>query len=311
MTTTGRLRVSRAPISGLLLGALAVGGCDCEQRSLEHGGLQRTYLLHLPEPRPDGPAPLVLSLHGRLGTGAGQRRTTDYNTLADRDGAVVAYPDGVDRSWADARAVSPAAEQGVDDQGFLLALIDAIGEEIAIDPDRISMMGISNGGFMTQTMACAHGERLAAAASIVATIPQNSVEACAPPRPLSVLFMNGTEDPLVPFAGGEVDSDVGGEIVGSDDSAAHWVAHDRCASAPVTHVFDDADDDTSIRHDHYAGCAASRSVEHYVVEGGGHTWPGGPQYLPEGTVGRVSAELDGAQTVWNFVLAQRRAPAFE
>ncbi|MFH1807099.1 MAG: PHB depolymerase family esterase [Pseudomonadota bacterium] len=306
--STHRLRPG---VAAVCLVASTLGGCECEQRSLEHGGLSRTYLLHLPDPRPEVPPPLVLALHGRLGTAAGQRRTTGYNALADRDGVVVAYPDGVDRSWADARDVSPAHQQGVDDESFLLALIDAIDEEIAIDRDRIGMMGISNGGFMTQTMACKHGALLAGAAAVVATIPENLRDACAPAVPLSVLFMNGTEDPLVPFEGGTVDSDVGGEVLSFDDAVATWVVHDRCDASPTTTHVDEVDDDTAIRHDHYPGCASGTAVEAYAVEGGGHTWPGGGQYLPEGTVGRVSTELEGTELIWNFLLAQRRAASFE
>ncbi len=293
---------------GLLTGP-ALTGCECEQRSLEHGGINRTYLLHLPDPRPEQPVPLVLALHGRLGTGNGQRRVTGYNTLADRDGAAVAYPDGVDRSWADARDVSPAFEQGVDDEAFLLALIDAVGEEIEIDPERIYMMGISNGGFMTQTMACTHGEKLAAATSVISTIPLKLADACNPPRPLSVLFMNGTEDPLVPFEGGEVDSDVGGEIVGSDASALHWVEHNGCGSSPDTETVDEQDDDTSVQIERFDDCASGSRVHYYKVEGGGHTWPNGGQYAPEGMVGKVSEEIEGMQVIWEFLLAQRRAPA--
>jgi len=294
----------------LALVAVAASSCNCEveRHSLEFGGKQRSYLLHLPDPVPTGPAPFVLSLHGRLGTGNGMRNSTGYNDRADAAGVVVAYPDGIDRSWADGRGVSPAAQQGIDDVGFLLALIDAIDQQIALDRERLYVMGISNGGFMTQTLACREGSRLAGVASIVSTIPAALAENCAPDRPLSALFMNGTADPLVPFEGGTVDSDVGGEIISSDAAAAHWVDHDRCDPTPEEISFDSKDDGTSIRYQRYRTCDSDTAVDYYVVEGGGHTWPGGEQYLPEGQIGVASEEIDGLGAVWDFLLAQKRAP---
>ncbi|MBI5548856.1 MAG: esterase, partial [Deltaproteobacteria bacterium] len=202
----------------------------------------------------------------------------------------------------------PASQQGVDDLGFLLALLEAIGQEVALDPERIYVLGISNGGFMAQTLACAAGEQIGAVASVVSTVPRSLATACAPSRPLSVLFMNGTADPLVPFEGGVVSSDVGGEILSSDAAAAHWVAHDRCGPATETRTFDEVDDGTAVKWTRYSECEGGSAVDYYVVEGGGHTWPGGGQYLPEALVGRASEELDGLEAAWDFLLAQRRCP---
>lgn len=298
--------ISRLKTAAVLLMIPGAFACTCEQRQINHDGLNRSYLLHLPKPQPEGSVPLVIALHGRLGTANGQRRSTGFNDLADRDGAVVVYPDGIDRSWADARDVSPASQQNVDDQDFLLALIDAVDNEITIDRDRISIMGISNGGFMTQTMACSHGEVFASAASVISTIPSNIAEHCQPSQALSVLFMNGTEDPLVPFVGGEVNSDVGGEIISSDDAVAHWVAHNSCAAASNQQRVDDKDDGTAVQISLYNDCESHSQVHYYVVEGGGHTWPNGSQYAPEGMVGKVSKEIEAMPIIWDFLLAQRR-----
>ncbi|MBN2360199.1 MAG: esterase [Deltaproteobacteria bacterium] len=302
--------VPRHPKTPLLLAlaSVALAGCECERRSLDVGGQPRSFLLHKPDPAPAGPAPLVLALHGRLSTGDGMRRITGYNALADRDGAAVAYPDGIDRSWADARNASPASQQGIDDVAFLLALIEAAAEEIALDRERLYVLGISNGGFMAQTLACREGSRLAGVASIISAIPAALAGNCAPDRPLSSLFMNGTDDPLVPFAGGTVNGDAGGEVLSSDASAAHWVAHDRCDPTPEVTTRDDEDDGTLVRRQSYRGCDGDSAVDYYVVEGGGHTWPGGSQYLPEGQIGVASEELDGLGAVWDFLLAQRRQP---
>lgn len=287
--------------------ALIAFGCDLERQHLRYQDQDRSYLLHIPNPRPTADAPLVIALHGRLGTGAGQKRSTGFNELADRDGVVVIYPDGLNRSWADARQVSPSSQQGVDDEGFILQLIAEVEKMIPIDRNRVSIMGVSNGGFMTQTMACLHAEEFSAAASAISTIPQTIFEDCQPAQPLSVLFMNGTDDPLVPFSGGQVNSDAGGEISSSDNAAKYWVEVDRCSPGYLLETLDEVEDDTIVHVHRYQNCASGTQVHYYTVEGGGHTWPGGPQYLSEDTVGRVSQELNGMQVIWDFLVQQRRS----
>ena len=110
------------------------------------GGRDRTYTLHLPALRDGRPLPLVVLLHGRLGTGAGMARLTSFDAIADSVGILVAYPDGWRRSWADGRMGTPADRQGVDDVAFVLAMIDDIARTVPIDRHRIYVAGISNGG---------------------------------------------------------------------------------------------------------------------------------------------------------------------
>lgn len=125
-------------------------GSGDQAGSLVVGGMTRAYLLHLPpqygQLAPGQRLPLLLALHGRLGDGAGLARLTHLSAIADQHGFAVVYPDGMRRSWADGRGVTPADRIGVDDVAFLAALMDTLTQQYALDPQRIYATGISNGG---------------------------------------------------------------------------------------------------------------------------------------------------------------------
>lgn len=267
-------------------------------------GRERTYALHLP-PGDKGALPLVIVLHGFGGQGQGMVALTGMNSVADREGFVVAYPDGVARSWNDGR-FSPditAQRLGVDDVGFISALIDELVRTQAIDGRRVFVTGISNGGMMTERLGCELADKVAAIAPVAGPLSESLAPACAPARPLPTLLIAGTEDPLIPWAGGEVKGNgERGQVLSAADTVGRWVALDGCAPVPtVTPIPDRAPNDgTTTRRERYGGCRAGAEVALYAVVGGGHTWPGGLQYLPERTIGKTSRDFDASETIWGF-----------
>lgn len=272
---------------------------------LQSGGLARHYLLHLPPGATAAPRPLVVLLHGRLGTGAGLERMAFFDRVADSAGVVVAYPDGWRRSWDDGRPGTPAARRHVDDVAFLLALLDDVARRTAIDPGRVYLAGMSNGGFMTERMACEAPGRFAAVGVVVATLSDSLAGACRLGTPVPALFIHGTDDPLVPFNGGRLGDR--GNAVSADSTVALWAAWDRCGpSAPALALADTAHDGTTVEVRRYADCAGGAEVVGYVVRGGGHAWPGGTQYLPVRFVGRASRNLDASLELWRFFARHRR-----
>ncbi len=173
--------------------------------TLESGGLPRTYLLHVPRRYDPAAAwPLVFALHGGGSQGRSMPGLTGLSRLADRRGFLVAYPDGVGRSWNDGREDPdvPAQRQRVDDVAFLTALLDDLTRRYRVDSARVYATGISNGGFMSQRLACEASTRIAAVAPVVATLGVELAARCRPARPVPVLMVNGADDPLVPFQGG-------------------------------------------------------------------------------------------------------------
>ena len=145
MTVKERLTAVLAALSflGVVAGAPASANPIDPPGVLTFSGLPRTYVVHAPPGRP--PVALVLNLHGSGMTGADQAGLTGYNAIADQYGFVVAYPDGIDLSWADGRGASVPDRQGIDDVGFLTALIARLSAEYAIPPGRVFVTGMSAG----------------------------------------------------------------------------------------------------------------------------------------------------------------------
>lgn len=294
-------------------GSVPDGGTVCQ--SIDLDGLTRTYRVYVP--RPDAPRPLalVIVLHGGGGTGIGMVRMTGngFHDMAERDGAIIVYPDAFERIWNDGRRDfnSRAYSEGIDDVGFISRLIDRIAEEHALDLDRVYATGISNGGMMSFRLGCGLSQRFAAFAPVAANMPVDLMRGCAPARPVSILVTNGTEDPLIPFEGGHVVSPrrSRGFVISADASLAFWARHNACGAQPeVTLLPDRAPGDrTRVERAVWPNCGAGVSVTLNKIIGGGHTWPGGQPGLPEAVVGRVSRELDGVQEIWAFFMRNRRA----
>lgn len=298
----------RAAVLAVMLSACAGAHAQCRLSdapcsgtgSLEHGGRTRTFLYHLP-PHVKPQAPLVVALHGRLGQGRSQQKLTGFDALADGSGFIVVYPDGVDRSWADGRGMTPADRQGVDDVGFLTALVDHFISRFGADKRRVYATGMSNGAMMSFRLACERADRFAAVGPVAGLMAEKLSASCSPSRPVPLLTIVGTQDPLVPFQGGQVSGDRG-PVLSETASRARWAALDGCESPPaITQELDRAPEDgTRIQREALGPCRNGSEVVFYVVQGGGHTWPGGPQYLPQRFIGRTSQELDASRTLWEF-----------
>ena len=176
--------------AALLIGLITATPASAEPLDppgvLTIGGLQRTYVLHLPPGPPNG---LVLNLHGAGMTGNQQADLTGYNSVADRYGFVVAYPDGFDTTWADGRGASLPDRQGVDDVGFLSTLIDQLSRAYAVPPGRVFVTGMSAGGFMANRLACERADLVTAIAPVSGTLGAGFP--CAPSRPVSVMAVHG------------------------------------------------------------------------------------------------------------------------
>ena len=284
--------------------ATAGGGSDYDA-SLDSGGLTRTYHVHLPPAASAGkPLPLVLALHGRLGDGAGQAKLSGFNAVADQEGFIVVYPDGYQRSWADGRGTTPADNAGVDDVAFLGAALDAVMAKERVDATRVYVTGMSNGGFMTERLGCDLARRFAAIAVVAANFDQPLAARCAPSHPLPVLLIHGSDDPLVPEAGGLMD---GEPVLSTADTVARWATLAGCGATPSGAQLPTlVNDGTSVARSTYSGCQGGAQVVFYNVSGGGHTWPGGYQYLPASLIGKTSRNLDASATIWRFFAGYHR-----
>jgi polyhydroxybutyrate depolymerase len=225
--------------------------------------------------------------------------------VADQNGFIVVFPDGYEKSWNDCRKVGPAAEKNLDDTAYLVALKDEFVAHHHADPHRTYVAGLSNGGMMALTLACRAADHFA---GVVAVAGQWSTrEECKPKVPISVALMLGEKDPLVPYEGGEVSRDRG-PVLSARKTLELFGRLDECPAEPHRSQLIDADrsDGTTTDVDVWAGCAAGTEVRLYTVHNGGHTWPGGWQYLAERWVGKTARDWSASEEIWAFLKDKTR-----
>ena len=295
-------------VSHLMIYGCAHSG-DSAGGTLRHAGLERRYILHQPLPAAAHTdlRPLLLVLHGGGGTNSNMLRLTEarFNELADRDRFFVVYPQGIDKSWNDGRPdkISGAHRKGIDDVGFIKALIKDLANRYPIDTERIFVTGISNGGLMSFHLGCRLPDILRAIAPVTAQIPAGIAPFCRSESAVSLAVFNGTEDPLVPYDGGQITvfRRQRGEVLSTDETIRIWRQKNHCRpKAVITQLPDIADDGTRVTKIEYIGCLNESKVALYRIDGGGHTWPGGRQYLPVRWVGRTSRDINGCDEIWTF-----------
>lgn len=319
-------------------------GVDCVLQSpspgadavcLVPGWQDRDFLIHLP---PDHDAavayPLVVALHGGGGAKEGMNPLTCgdgdeadpacLTAVAEREGFIVVYPDGVAnglglRTWnqggdADGLQCPHACEEGIDDVAYMRALLDEVERVTQVDPQRVYLTGFSNGAGMAHRLACELADRIAAIAPVGGANQFALSHACAPTRPVPVLQIHGSADPCWPYAGGEgtclaaqdgAYAAVEASTIGTA-AAPGWALRNGCAPTPGLTSLPDGDGDGDVtREQRFVGCAAD--VILMTVDGAGHTWPGGDQYLSLEKIGGLSRDFPASQRIWEF-LGDKRLP---
>jgi polyhydroxybutyrate depolymerase len=279
--------------------------------TIKVGGLTRTYRIYLPKGLKQG-APLVVAMHGSGESGAQMRIETGFgfDRLADAKGFVVVYPDAYEGYWNGCNVVGDydANRLNIDDVGFLGALVDKLAGETGIDPARVFATGISRGGSMALRLALEAPQRFRATAAVSEGQPTLGNFKCKPVGhgTSSVMIMNGTDDPLVPFGGGEV-SLFGlfvkrGTVLSARDSARYFANLNNLADRPQvseTQLADGVGVERMLWHG-----AAGVEVELVAVHGGGHGMPQPYKRHPR-LLGPSPKEPNGPQVIWDFFARQR------
>jgi polyhydroxybutyrate depolymerase len=277
--------------------------------SLHEAGVERTFRLHVPAALPTGPVPLLVALHGGGGSGRRFEQQTGFDGLADRDGFLVAYPDGTGagpaggalRTWDAGTCCGPAARDGVDDVTFVRHLISFVQGTRPVDADRVYVVGHSNGGMLAYRVACELSDVVAAVAlqSGALLVPD-----CHPSRPVPLLHVHGTADHNVPYDGGVGKSGVTHlDFPSVQQSLAAFTAADGCAGAPSTAT--DVGDPDLVRTTWRCGPDGRAPVQLLTVRGAEHAWMGHP--APRSVPDNVPYQgLDATATTWAFLAAQHR-----
>ncbi len=260
--------------------------------SITSGGVKRTYRLYVPRSYdPAKKTPLVLNFHGFGSNGQEQEAYARMPQKAEEAGFITVAADGTSepRRWY----IYGAAEHGyVDDFAFVNDLIDHLEATLCIDPGRIYATGMSNGAGLSSLLGCRLNDRLAAIAPVAGS--PYSAPLCQGKAPMPVVIFHGTADGSVPFEGGP-----GGRlnlaVRGARQNEKDWAAHNGCATVPTVERVA-----TDVLRESYSGCKAGADTVLYVVEGGGHTWPGAAD-VP--LLGRTTHSIDATSLIWDFFAA--------
>ena len=260
--------------------------------SITHDGIQRNYILYIPEIYDGNTAvPLILNFHGFGSNAAQQMFYGDFRDIADTEGFLLVHPEGTtfigNQFW---NVGFPGISSTIDDVGFTEALIDELATLYAIDLDRVYATGMSNGGFMSFLLACQLSEKIAAVASVTGSMTQDTFDDCNAQRPTPVLQIHGTEDDVVLYNGNNLSLPI-------PDVISYWVDYNNCETTPTTTTFPDIDpsDGSTIEHSVYEDGDNGITTEHMKVIGGGHTWPGSVI-----NTGGTNQDIDASMEIWLF-----------
>ncbi len=219
-------------VAGLLPFALAGPvGADfspgTNPRTLTHAAALRDYDVYAPASYDGGEnVALVVDIHGFGSNGLEQRGMSGWTAKAESEGFLVVHPNGLFNSWNAGVCCGASMTTGVDDVGFLRAMVESIVAEGAVNPARIFVTGLSNGGAMSHRLACEAADLFAAAAPMAFPVPYIDFPGqCQPARPIPVLAFMGLSDIVIPYAGGAF----GGAI----PSLEAWRAKDGCGSGAL------------------------------------------------------------------------------
>ena len=289
----------RRALAVAVLGVIvAAAGAQTIERTVRAGGRERSYDVDLPALAASGRAfPVVLVFHGGGGNAASVRTQTRMSIKGASEGFVAVYPQGSGgvvgklRTWNAGTCCGWAMQHRVDEMAFVAAVLDDLGSVVAIDRARVYATGISNGGMMAYRVACAFADRIAAIAVVAGEMTAG--DECRPARPVSVLVIHGSADRNLPLDGGPGARALAVHEVKSVASAIEfWRGNDRCSEPPAR------ERNGALMRTHYGECGGGSEVELIVIEGGGHSWPGGDRLA--GFLDPPSPALDATAEIWRF-----------
>jgi polyhydroxybutyrate depolymerase len=281
-------------VLGLALATQSAGAGTSAPRTFAAGGQVRTYRLYRPAGL-TGTAPLVMMLHGGFGSGAQAERAYGWDGAADEGRFLVAYPDGVAKAWNAGTCCGFPMRRGVDDVGFLGALLDHLVATEGADPDRLYVAGMSNGAMMAYRLACELPGKLAAIGPVAGTMTVG----CETGAPTSVLHIHGLDDRNVRYEGGVGEGFAHDVRPSVPATVARWRQIDQCGPATIS-------SDGPV-HTDTADCLAGTTVRLITIDGAGHQWPGSRSRLASDLIADPPSDaLDATAVLWAFFSSKTR-----
>jgi len=278
-------------------------------------GKMRKYHFFVPGGNLPSPRPLLLLLHGGGGdidhliglSGELPSPFAVWLEVADANQLYLAIPQGENKHWNDCRTDCTHCGDE-DDTGFINELINRMEYTYNLDSERIYVTGVSNGGLMSFRLAFELSNRIAAVACIISALPENN-ECSALDNPISILIMNGTEDYIIPWNGGQSAIAGTGSFLSTAETVSYWIGHNQCQTDSDYYEFPDGpeNDHSTVNRHTYSHGEDNSEVVLYTVSGGGHTEPSIVEQFPtwwELIVGWQNHDIEMAQEVWDFLKRQ-------
>ena len=258
----------RTYISLVVLAVMAWSPLFAQQSfTFEHDGLTRDYILYTP-PGLEENAPLVFVLHGYTSASNIIMAYSGMNAVANQNGFAVCYPQGTLDITGTTHWDSNLSFTSVDDSGFLASLAEYLQQTYNLDPGRTFSCGMSNGGFMSYTLACEQPEVFKAVASVTGTMSGYDWSNCGE-SPVPVLQISGSADQVVPVDGSMSTAGGWGGAPNIETVIGYWAEKLECSEASSSTI--EANYTTTV--DEYTGCLDDNSVILYMIDGWGHSWP--------------------------------------
>ncbi len=273
------------------------------ERALDVDGTRREYTLIAPDKVVE-PLPLLVVYHGGGQSASRARRYTRFDEMAGKEGFVAVYPQGLGNSWNDGRStgdINQRAAASVDDVRFTQQIVDQLAAENLVDPSRVFLTGASNGGMMAMRAACELDRAIAGVAPVVANLPTDW-ECGAGAMP--ALFIHGTDDEYMPFAGGPIAATKQRKDLGTvrsvDDTIAVFKRMNGCTDAKEPKTLDKVGYDKTVAVITDYECTKA-PLKQIVIQAGGHTWPGArDNIITDMLLGNTSDEVSATAEIWTF-----------
>ena len=282
-TLSGTIKYTYPKVNGTVVPT--PDGATFYTATITVNGVVRSYDVMRPNPAPAS-APMLLLLHPNGTSAEAMTNLTEVAPFLATQGFWAVMPSAQNGKWND-----DPSNSGDDDVQFISALISTLTTQ-GVDASRVYAAGYSNGGFMSERLACQLSNKIAAFGIDAATLRSGLAAVCAPAVQRPKLYILGTSDPIVPYNGIA-------NLYSAQNTLSFWSGRQGCGGMVATSIPDIANDNTTVQLDNYTGCTAGQALKLYTVYGGGHAWPGG---LTQ-TVGTTSQDIDATGLIWSFVSA--------